>query len=211
MRASTLTLGNLCRLSCAAVLAAGLSGCAEQSAVAENEPAHLKDPAARKPAPEFELKDINSAPVKLSDYAGKVVLVNFWATWCGPCRAEMPWFAEFDRAYKDRGFAVLGVSLDEEGWDVVKPYLEEHPDIKYRIMIGTEETAQIYGGVESLPTSFMIDREGRIASIHTGLVSKSTYDKEINELLGGGIVQDASIRNVGAGAGAGELRLLRAN
>jgi peroxiredoxin len=172
-------------------------------------PAGLKDPAQRKPAPDFSLKDVNGATVTLADYTGKVVLINFWATWCTPCRAEMPWFAEFERTYKDRGFAVLGLSLDEAGWDAVKPYLDEHKEIAYRIMIADELTAERYGGVESLPTSFIIDREGRIASIHTGLVSKSTYKKEIEELLAGGIVRNASVS--GAGAGAGRLAVPGAN
>ena len=204
------TRRTLFRVSLAAALAAGLTACSQQQTeeVAGDAP-HVKDEAQRNKAPEFALKDTNGDTVHMSDYAGKVVLVNFWATWCGPCRAEMPWFAEFDHEYKDRGFAALGVSLDEEGWDAVKPYLEEHKEITYRIMLGDESTAQLYGGVESLPTSFIVDREGRIAAMHTGLVSKSTYDKEIQELLGGGIVRDASVS--GSGAAVGELALLRTN
>jgi peroxiredoxin len=191
----------------AAVLAIGLAGCAK---VEEESAVKLKDELTRKPAPAFELKDANGATAKLSDYTGKVVLMNFWATWCGPCRVEMPWFSEFEKTYKDRGFAVLGVSLDEEGWKAVKPYLDEHKDISYRMMVATEQMADLYGGIESLPTTFVIDREGRIASVHTGLVSKSTYAKEIEKLLTGGIVQDASLRDAGR-LRAGELVVLRPN
>jgi peroxiredoxin len=138
--------------------------------------------SGRKPAPEFSLKDVNGQTVKLSDYRGKVVLLNFWATWCGPCKLEIPWFIEFEQQYKDKGFAVVGISMDEEGWEVVRPYLEKQK-VNYRVVVGGDEIGQTYGGVDSLPTTFMLDREGRIASVHIGLVSKSEYKNEIDELV----------------------------
>ena len=118
----------------------------------------------------------------MSDYKGKVVLLNFWATWCGPCKIEIPWFMDFEQNYKDKNFAVLGVSLDEDGWDAVKPYIAQKK-INYRVVIGTEQVAQLYGEVDSLPTTFMIDREGRVAAVHVGLVSKSDYIHDIVQLL----------------------------
>jgi peroxiredoxin len=136
----------------------------------------------RKAAPDFTLKDSNGTSVKLSDYRGKVVLLNFWATWCGPCKIEIPWFVEFEQKFKDQGFAVLGVSMDEEGWDIVKPYITDRK-VNYRVLMGNDAIAQVYGGVDSLPTTFLIDREGRIASTHIGLVSKSTYQNEILQLF----------------------------
>lgn len=180
-----------------------LAGC---SSLKEEEPleTRIKPLTERQAAPPFELKDANGATATLADYKGKVVLFNFWATWCVPCRAEIPWFQEFDKKYKDQGFAVLGVSMDEEGWGIVKPYLEERK-ISYRIVIGDEHTSTMYGGIDALPTTFLIDREGKIAAIHTGLVSKSTYEKEIQDLVGA--------KNVGANrnsSSAGELALLRA-
>ncbi|MDX1982147.1 MAG: TlpA disulfide reductase family protein [Bryobacteraceae bacterium] len=165
----------------AAALAAALlflGGCNSGSPVK----AAVKAEKERKPAPEFTLKDSEGRPVKLSDYRGKVVLLNFWATWCGPCKIEIPWFIDFEKRFKDRGFAVVGVSMDEDGWEAVKPYLEEKK-INYRVMIGTDELADLYGGVQSLPTSFMLDQQGRIASVHIGLVSKSVYENEIVHLL----------------------------
>lgn len=180
----------------AAALALILSGCSQsapppsgqvafenaQKEIASEDEASLKPLDTRKPAPTFELKDANGAKVTLADYKGKVVLLNFWATWCVPCKAEIPWFQEFDKNFKDKGFAVLGVSLDEEGWNTVKPYVEERK-ITYRMVIGSEEVSTLYGGIESLPTTFMIDKDGKIAAIHTGLVSKATYQKQLESLL----------------------------
>ena len=135
-----------------------------------------------KPAPDFSLKDATGQTVKLSDFRGKVVLLNFWATWCGPCKIEIPWFISFQQQFKDRDFAVMGISLDEDGWDSVKPYIAQ-AKINYRIMIGNDQIDKAYGGLESLPTTFVIDRGGKIASKHVGLVSKSTYESEIERLL----------------------------
>ena len=162
---------------CAAL---SISGCNEYSSTVR---AAVKAEGERKPAPDFTLKDADGKPVKLSDYRGKVVLLNFWATWCGPCKIEIPWFMDFEQTYKDKNFAVLGVSLDEDGWESVKPYIEQKK-INYRVMIGTEQVAQMYGEVDSLPTTFMIDREGRVAAVHIGLVSKSDYIHDILDLLG---------------------------
>jgi cytochrome c biogenesis protein CcmG/thiol:disulfide interchange protein DsbE len=148
----------------------------------EAETPSLKVEKERKKAPEFALKDANGETAKLSDYRGKVVLLNFWATWCGPCEVEIPWFIDFQREYKDRDFAVLGVSLDEDGWKSVKPFVA-HEKVNYRVMVTSEEVDQMYGGVEALPTTFMIDREGRVARTHVGLSSKNTYRQEILKLL----------------------------
>jgi peroxiredoxin len=137
----------------------------------------------RKPAPDFTLKDSNGTPVKLSDYKGKVVLLNFWATWCGPCALEIPWFIEFEQQYKAQGFAVLGVSMDEEGWTAVKPYISEHK-LNYRIMVGNDSVSQLYGGLDALPTTYIIDREGKVAfPAHVGLINKSQYVQEVQSLL----------------------------
>ncbi len=146
--------------------------------------ATVKAESGRKKAPDFTLKDSNGKTVNLADYKGKVVLLNFWATWCGPCKIEIPWFIDFEQKYKDKGFAVVGVSMDEDGWNAVKPYLSES-HINYRVLLGNDSVGTLYGGVDSLPTTFVIDQDGRIAATHIGLVSKSDYQTEIVQLLEG--------------------------
>ena len=148
----------------------------------ETPSAPVKPTKSRKLAPDFELKDVNGHTVKLSDYRGKVVLLDFWATWCGPCKIEIPWFKEFERQNKDKGFAVIGVAMDDEGWDVVKPFAQQLA-INYRLVVGDDELAKQFGGVDALPTTFLIDREGRIASVHIGLSGKRDFEDGIQQLL----------------------------
>ena len=144
--------------------------------------ASVKPDKERKAAPEFSLKDGDGKMVRLSDYKGKVVLLDFWATWCGPCKIEIPWFVEMQRKNKDRGFEVLGVAMDDEGWEAVKPFASQM-GINYRLIIGNDQTATAYGGVDALPTTFLIDRTGKIAATHVGLSSKKDFENGIEELL----------------------------
>ncbi len=136
-----------------------------------------------KSAPDFKLKDAEGREVKLSDYRGKVVLLNFWATWCGPCQLEIPWFIDFEKQYRSRGFEVLGVSMDEDGWKAVRPYVAAH-QVNYPILLGNDIVTQLYGGVDSLPTTFMIGRDGKISKVHVGLAGRNEYLSEIKSLLG---------------------------
>jgi len=165
----------------ALLVACFLTGCGSQprSVKAADTVKPGKD---RKPAPEFALKDADGKTVRLEDYKGKVVLLDFFATWCGPCKIEIPWFMEMERKNKDKGFSVLGVSMDDEGWEVVKPFLAGL-GVNYRVVIGNDSTAQTYGGVNALPTTFLIDRTGRIAAIHIGLAAKKDFEDGIEQLL----------------------------
>jgi len=142
----------------------------------------LKEDGTRKAAPEFALKDASGKLVHLSDFKGKVVLLDFWATWCSPCNIEIPWFMEFERKYKDRGFEVLGVSMDDDGWKAITPFVAEKK-INYRVVLGDDKTGDLYGSIEALPTTFVIDREGRIASVHVGLSGRKDFEDAIEKLL----------------------------
>ena len=144
--------------------------------------ASLKPNAERHVAPDFALKDADGKTVRLSDYKGRVVLLDFWATYCGPCKIEIPWFMDFERKHKDQGFSVLGVSMDDDGWDAVKPFVND-VGINYRIVVGNDSTADKFGGIEALPTTFLIDRDGKIADVHVGLASKSDFEDAIEQLL----------------------------
>jgi peroxiredoxin len=166
----------------AVIALAALSSCTGAASSASSARAE-KQSEGRKAAPDFTLTDANGRSVKLSDYRGKVVLLDFWATWCGPCQIEIPWFIEFEQQYKSKGLEVVGVSMDEDGWQAVKPYIAERK-INYRILLGDDTVAQLYGGLDALPTTFLIDRDGKFAfTPHIGLTSKNEFLSEIQTLL----------------------------
>jgi len=168
----------------AAVATAFLLGCVIEGCGSGPAPsaASVKPVGDRKSAPDFVLKDGNGRDVRLSDYRGQVVLLDFWATWCEPCRVEIPWFTELQRKQKDRGFAVLGVSIYDDGWEAVKPF-EARMKMNYRVLMGTDEAAHAYGGLDALPTTFLIDRQGSIAAIHVGLANRRDFEDGVERLL----------------------------
>ncbi len=176
------SLYSLMALATALLLGCLLTGCSSDPL--QVKAASVKPDGERKEAPDFTLKDANGKPVRLSDYRGKVVLLDFWATWCGPCKIEIPWFVDMQRRNKDRGFEVLGVAMDDEGWEVVKPFIT-NIGVNYRVVIGDDMTAQSYGGVDALPTTFLIDRSGKIAAVHVGLTSKKDFEDGVEQLLQG--------------------------
>jgi cytochrome c biogenesis protein CcmG/thiol:disulfide interchange protein DsbE len=141
----------------------------------------LLDTAPRTAAPDFTLHDAQGAAVTLSDFKGKVVLLDFWATWCTGCKQEIPWFIEFETTYRDQGLTSIGVAIDDEGWKTVTPYLTEHP-INYRIVTSTPEIIKHYQ-VTNLPVTLLIDRHGRIADTHLGVVPREAWARKIQALL----------------------------
>jgi thiol-disulfide isomerase/thioredoxin len=142
----------------------------------------IKKEDTRKRAPEFELKDRTGKTVRLSDYKGKVVLLDFWATWCVPCKAEIPWLIELAKKYEPEGVELLGISMDQDGWDVVNPFVEKM-GIQYPILLGNKRTAYLYGDVEALPLAFFVDRAGRVAAIQLGPGSRRSFEQVILALL----------------------------
>jgi len=134
-------------------------------------------------APDFTRVDAAGHKVRLSKYRGKVVLLDFWATWCTGCKQEMPWYVEFADRYKKDGLAVLGVAMDDEGWKIVKPFLSDKMKLNYPVVVGDTAIAKQFGGVRSLPLTLLIDREGRIAFSHPGVVDKAKFEDKIQELL----------------------------
>src|SRR5438045_7570821 len=144
-------------------------------------PAATTAPDLRKAAPDFTLKDSHGATIRLSDYKGKVVLLDFWATWCHGCKLEIPWFAEFSRKYGDKGVAVVGVSLDSDGWKVVAPFIKS-AQVPYQIILGNDVISRAYG-IENMPDTFLIDREGRVAAAYKGMVDKQNVEENLRAML----------------------------
>lgn len=144
--------------------------------------ANLIPPGARKKAPQFKLASSDGQMVRLADYAGQVVLVDFWATWCGPCKSSIPWMAEMSKQLGSEGLRVVGVSMDEQGWSAVKPFLEKMP-IPYPVVLGNKRVAYLYGDIDALPVAFFIDRNQRVAAIHLGAASRKDFEKTVRTLL----------------------------
>jgi len=134
------------------------------------------------PAPEFNLTGLDGKPVTLADSKGKVILLNFWATWCGPCRAEIPDLVELQNKYKGR-LQILGLVVDDDDQDAIKEFAEKF-GINYPVALATNDIRLQYGGIAALPTSFVLDGEGRIVQKHEGLRDPVLYETEIRSLLG---------------------------
>ena len=150
---------------------------------AHQAPVTMVDAKVRKPAPKFALRDAMGKTAKLKDFRGKVVLLDFWATWCTGCKQEMPWFVEFQKKYGSRGFAVVGVSMDEDEWKTLGPFLTEHPVFSYKMLLGSPSVAQEYGAAASLPDSFLIDKRGKLAATYKGVVDRDAMESNIQALL----------------------------
>jgi thiol-disulfide isomerase/thioredoxin len=141
--------------------------------------------------PNFTLQDLDGRAESLADFKGKVVLVNFWATWCAPCRIEIPWLIELQEKYAPQGFTVLGIAMDEEGKSTVVPFVQKErfklgttsQPMNYPILIGDEDAAEKFGGLVGLPTTVLISQEGRQVKRIDGLLSYEEMDKTIQSLL----------------------------
>jgi peroxiredoxin len=132
-------------------------------------------------APDFSLPDLTGQRLNLSSYRGKVVLLDFWATWCDPCRDEIPHFVELQDRYRDQGLQIIGVSMDD-GPEPVRDF-SQHFKMNYPVVMGNAKTGELYGGVLGLPIAFLIGRDGRISAKHIGATDVSVFEKEIVNLL----------------------------
>jgi thiol-disulfide isomerase/thioredoxin len=132
-------------------------------------------------APGFTLTSLSGEKIDLQDYRGKVVLLDFWATWCGPCRIEIPGFVQLQNKYGSQGFAVIGVSMDD-GPEPVRRFYKDFR-MNYPVAMGSDKLGMLYGGIFGLPTTFLIGRDGRIYAKHEGLTDASVFESEIRELL----------------------------
>jgi thiol-disulfide isomerase/thioredoxin len=136
-------------------------------------------------APDFELPALDGRKLKLSDLRGKAVLLNFWATYCGPCKIEMPWFVELQKEYGPQGFQIVGVAMDDASTEEIAKFAKQM-GVNYPIVLGQESVGQSYGGVGVLPTTFFLDRDGKLIAREFGLQSRSVFVNHIKQAMSQG-------------------------
>jgi thiol-disulfide isomerase/thioredoxin len=134
------------------------------------------------PAPDFSLESLDGKTLRLSDFRGKAVLLNFWATWCGPCKIEMPWFVELQNEYASQGLQIVGVAMDDASKEDISKFAKDM-GVNYPILIGKEAVGDQYGGVPALPESFLIGRDGKIVDKILGLRGKAEIEDSIKKAL----------------------------
>lgn len=163
-----------------------LAGAAEQKTVR----ATIRPPQERKPAPAFQLRNGDGKAVRNEDYRGRVLLLDFWATECGGCRLEIPWFVAVEKAYGNRNFTVVGISMDiayenlagaDEAWNRVNPFVRSQ-GVNYPILMGDEGVTKSFG-IEAMPETYLIDRRGRVAATWVGIVDRNNLEANIRALL----------------------------
>jgi DsbE subfamily thiol:disulfide oxidoreductase len=164
-------------VSIAAVAVATL--CVSENRSTASDPNQIEN---AKLAPGWELQDLDGKTIHSSDFKGKVVVLDFWATWCPPCRAEIPGFIELQKKYQAQGLAVVGVSVDQASSDTVKSFAQKL-GVNYPVVLADAKITTAYGGIDGLPTTFIIDGNGRIVKQHLGFTEKSEIESEIKPLL----------------------------
>ena len=137
---------------------------------------------AKETAPNFSLKNSTGKSVELAKLHGKVVVVNFWATWCGPCRAEIPGMLDVYEKYREKGLEIVGISVDRDGWSVINPFVKKL-NITYPVVLGDGGVADAYGGIDAIPTTFFVDRTGHLLFRHVGYMSKEDFEKAVKSYL----------------------------
>ena len=140
-----------------------------------------------KVAPDFDLASLDGKRVKLSDFRGKAVLLNFWATWCTPCKEEMPWFVDLQKKYGNDGLVVVGVAMDDSETPKIAQFTGEM-GVNYPVLLGTDKVSEDYGNVAYLPTSFYIDRDGKFVGKGVGLVGRQVVEDNVRKALASRVV-----------------------
>jgi thiol-disulfide isomerase/thioredoxin len=158
---------------------------AANSGLVQGQDAGLQGDLKGKVAPNFELTTIDGKKMKLSDLKGKAVVLDFWATWCVPCKIEMPWFVELQNQYGPEGLAVIGVAMDDSSNEEIAKFAKEL-GVNYPILRGKEAVGEAYGGLPGLPTTFFIGRDGKIVDQDAGLVSRKVIEENIKLALAQG-------------------------
>lgn len=154
-----------------------------------------------KPAPGFKLTTLDGKKVSLADFKGKAVMVNFWATWCAPCKLEMPWFEQFHKEYAGQGLEILGIDQDPEAGKDVIAKTAARTGVTYPILLPDDKVAPAYGGIDYLPTTFYVDRKGVVVEMTAGLASKDEVEANIRKILGSGSGTPGSQAKLEAPAG----------
>ena len=183
-----MNLPSLNRALAAILLMAVAAGCTKQSvpaksaaAATEGQPAVATLPKLG-PAPVWQLKDVNGTVVSSEQFKGKVVVLDFWATWCGPCREEIPGYTNLQRKYGQDGLAIIGVSMDEAGPSVVKAFIEKF-GVNYQMVMNDDAVTSAFGQMDAIPTTFLIDRTGEVRDRKVGMEPTAEYEKKIAALL----------------------------
>jgi thiol-disulfide isomerase/thioredoxin len=143
---------------------------------------YCKKPEQASDLPQVQLKDLNGGTVDLSEFKGKPMIVNFWATWCGPCRFEIPMLNELHRKYSPKGLVIVGISTDEEGAAIVKPFMKDLP-IEYTSYIKGSDTEEKFGGIWALPTTYFFDKDGKQIDKILGVQPREYFEQKIQQIL----------------------------
>jgi len=165
-------------------LALGLGGCGPKSKQ-EPPPKPAAAPASAPQlglAPSWRLHDLEGGWVDSEQFRGKLVVLDFWATWCGPCRQEIPGYVELQKKYASEGLVVIGVSLDEGGPAIVKKFVQKY-GVSYQIVMGDDQITEAFGGIHAIPTTFIIGRDGRILDHKVGAVPRAAYEARLRKFL----------------------------
>lgn len=162
-------------------------GCGKRGETVEAKPVRggseaVAASAERQKAPQFELRGVDGKTYKLSDFAGKVIILDFWDTWCPPCRMEIPDFVDLQKQYGPKGLQIVGIAFGREGLDAVKKFIKQY-GINYPILLASPKVVEDYGGIQGIPTTFVIDQQGNIYKKYVGYRPRQVWEEDVTTLL----------------------------